>query len=366
MSHLQSNRKVFIIPMDPSHVKDDLWWSLYFLLLQQVVLLVSAIEYHNSVHVHNNLSRQSILPPGKSLWQHLYENGDCGSFVLMTGVTRHVFRMLLRILYNPRELLLARFNYASRPGRKPSLLPPAELGLFLYFIGSTMNIKHLCMLFGSTPSVCLQSLRKLLKRIPRKLLNHPFAKVKLPSEEKMHELAALVHSHEPIANDVIGFMDRLSLHSECNSNTVEQNAMYSGYHSDTMVNNIFTNAADGKVFLCGLNFHRSSHDGSICMNLMPIIKDKIGSYKICVGQGFPRSGNAYDILVGPMSRRTAGRLSPFIQPYLLQLSNCYVSLRQASEWGMKGLQGSFPRFKKQLPKQQDKEEEYNPVHSPCP
>ena len=85
------------------------------------------------------------------------------------------------------------------------------------------------------------------------------------------------------------------------------------------------------------------------MNLMPIIKDKIGLYKICVDQGFPRSGDVYDILVGPMSRRTSGQLSPFIHPRLLQLSNCYVSLRQASEWGMRGLQGTFPRCKKRLP-----------------
>ena len=130
--------------------------------------------------------------------------------------------------------------------------------------------------------------------------------------------------------------------------------MYSGFHSDTMVNNIFAYATDGKIFLCGLNFPGSSHDGSICMNLMPIIKEKIGLYKICVDQGFPRSGDAYDILVGHMSRRTAGRLSPFIRPYLLQLSNCYVSLIQASEWGMRGLQGSFPRFKKRLPSDKSK------------
>ena len=75
----------------------------------------------------------------------------------------------------------------------------------------------------------------------------------------------LVRSHKPIANDVIGFMDGLSLHSECSSNAVEHNAMYSGYHSDTMVNNIFAYAANGKVFLCGLNFPASNHDGSICV-----------------------------------------------------------------------------------------------------
>ena len=75
----------------------------------------------------------------------------------------------------------------------------------------------------------------------------------------MHELASLVHSREPIANDVIGFLDGFSLHSECSFNTVEQNAMYSGYHSVTMVNNIFAYAADGR-FLRGLNFPGSSHN----------------------------------------------------------------------------------------------------------
>ena len=34
---------------------------------------------------------------------------------------------------------------------------------------------------------------------------------------------------------------------------------------------------------------------------------------------------------------------------LLKISNVYTSLRQASEWGMRGLQGSFPRCKKRLP-----------------
>ena len=34
---------------------------------------------------------------------------------------------------------------------------------------------------------------------------------------------------------------------------------------------------------------------------------------------------------------------------MVRVSNVYTSLRQASEWGMRGLQGSFPRFKKRLP-----------------
>ena len=34
---------------------------------------------------------------------------------------------------------------------------------------------------------------------------------------------------------------------------------------------------------------------------------------------------------------------------MLRVSNMYVSLRQSSEWGMRALQASFPRFKKRLP-----------------
>ena len=37
--------------------------------------------------------------------------------------------------------------------------------------------------------------------------------------------------------------------------------------------------------------------------------------------------------------------------YLLCQSNVYTSLRQASEWGMKGMQGSFSHCKKWLPTQ---------------
>jgi hypothetical protein len=36
------------------------------------------------------------------------------------------------------------------------------------------------------------------------------------------------------------------------------------------------------------------------------------------------------------------------------MSNVYTSLWQASEWGMRGLQGTFPRCKKRLPSNKEK------------
>ena len=53
--------------------------------------------------------------------------------------------------------------------------------------------------------------------------------------------------------------------------------------------------------------------------------------------------------MGPVNQRTARRLHPHTREYVLRVSNVHTSLHQASKWGMRGLQGSFPRCKKQLP-----------------
>jgi hypothetical protein len=127
--------------------------------------------------------------------------------------------------------------------------------------------------------------------------------------------AQLIHQREPAVDDVIGFMDGVSLTSECTSEPVVQSSMYSGYHSDTMVNNLFAYGPDGRVIFCAINYPRS------CL---------------------PRSGDALDVLVGPISHAQAYQLAPNLCPYLIRLSNIYVSFQQASEWGMRGLQGTFP------------------------
>jgi hypothetical protein len=212
-----------------------------------------------------------------------------------------------------------------------------------------MGIKHLCMIFGITPSTCSDIINKMLSRVVCKLIRHPLARVQFPDAEKMEYFARLIHQHEPEVDDVIGFMDSLSLISVCTLEILEQNAMYSGYHSNTMVNNIIAYGPDCKVFLCAINFPGSWHVGSITAYILPYIRKMIGSYKMCVDQGFPRSRDAALILVGAISRRQAVCLAADLRAYLLKIFNIYVSLYQASEWGMRGLQGTFPRFKKRLP-----------------
>jgi hypothetical protein len=113
-----------------------------------------------------------------------------------------------------------------------------------------MHYKHLCLIFGLTPSVYRKAINWMLQRTARLLNGHPFVKVKFPDDLKMREYADMVQAREPIADDVIGFMDGVSFQTECTSERMEQNAFYCGYDCDTMVNNVFAFGLDGKVFFC--------------------------------------------------------------------------------------------------------------------
>ncbi len=123
---------------------------------------------------------------------------------------------------------------------------------------------------------------------------------------------------------------------------IEQNAFCCGYNCNTTVNNVFAFGPDGKVFFSVINFPGSWADGALTAHFLAHIKTHIGSYKICVNQGFPQSGDAYGTLVGPLTKRAARWLHRDVQDYYLRISNIHALLRQASEWGMKGLQGAFP------------------------
>jgi hypothetical protein len=59
-------------------------------------------------------------------------------------------------------------------------------------------------------------------------------------------------------------------------------------------------------------------------------------------------GDVEGKFVGPISTRAKEAMNPDVLRALTPLHEKYVSLRQASEWGMRALQGSFSRMKSRL------------------
>ena len=308
--------------------------------LRQTLLIILLLHYHNNIRDRHCLLRSAIVQPQESPWRSLYINADETSFLHMTGLSRNAFAILLDYLFDPDDII--RHRHCGRPR---SLYPDGYLGLFLFYLGSSMNYKHLCIIFGITPSVCSRAINWMLKKTVRALRAHPFARVQFPGREKMREYAAMVQAREPLVDDIIGFMDGVSFPAECTDDRIDQNAMYCGYDCDTMVNNVFAYGPDGKVFFAAINFPGSWADGSLTARFLNQMKRRMLTYKICVDQGFPRSGDAYGTFVGPITKRAARRLHRDVRDYLLLISNVHTSLRQASEWGMRGLQGTFPRCK---------------------
>lgn len=116
-----------------------------------------------------------------------------------------------------------------------------------------------------------------------------------------------------------------------------------------MCNNILAFAPTGKVFLALLNYPGSWHDAQIVSFVTEVLVRLLKDNCICVDQGFPRSGVLQGVLVGPYSQKKEAALAPEVRDSLLRQAAVYVSLRQASEWGMRALQGTFPRLKSRLP-----------------
>ena len=157
--------------------------------LRQLLMVVLLMRAHNSIRRRTKLRRCALLHPNQSPWQRLYYHGDSSSFLLMTGLTRAAFHELYLTLFvdNNQQPILRR-------GRPELLDCAAQLGLYLFFIGSTMGIKHLCLIFGVVPSCCSDVINKMLWLVVKKLRNHPLAKVRFPNAEKVASFALLIQA----------------------------------------------------------------------------------------------------------------------------------------------------------------------------
>ncbi len=145
----------------------------------------------------------------------------------------------------------------------------------------------------------------------KRLRYHPLARIKFPDEQKMQMFAEMIHLREPTISNVIGFMDGLGLATEMTDERIQQNAYYCGCDCDTMINNVLVFGPDGKVFFCAINYPGSWSDGTLTTRFFSHLKGR--------DQGFPRSGDATGVLVGPIPERTAHQSHPLVRDNLIRL-----------------------------------------------
>ncbi len=145
------------------------------LRLRRVLMVVLLFQLHNSIHTCHYLHRPAIVSPSDSPWQRLYEQANPSSFLHMTGLTWQCFVMLLSALFDPEEIL----PHQRCWHRRPWSLREGCLRLLLFYLGSTMNHKHLCLIFGIVPGVCSKVVHAMLRLAVRRSADNPIAEVRI-------------------------------------------------------------------------------------------------------------------------------------------------------------------------------------------
>ena len=310
-----------------------------------LLLILLVIVTVNNARSRHRLTKSALLPPTLSPWTQLLKNADDGSFLTITGFNRAAFRELELVIFPIEDVI----RVGVKCGRPETLDNRGKLGVYLLYVTSRMEVKHLCMIFGVPPTTCIRYINKMMKLIVRKLKNNEIARIHFPcTDEEKEYYASMIELREPSIKNCIGFVDGISMAAQCSSEAVEQNKDYNGYKHDTNVNNVLAFAPTGKVIFAALNYPGSWHDSTVCHDLIDLVVATIGSYCLCVDQGFPRSGLLYDKFVGPISKKAKKKLEPMLRDLIMRKSGIFTSLRQAAEWGMRALQGSFSRLKARL------------------
>jgi len=110
--------------------------------IMDVAVIYGSVLVYNSIRFRHYLTRQAIVHPKCSAWAHLFRFGDDNSFLELTGFSRIAFGALESDLFSVED----KRKELNRVGR-PALLDFAgRLGLFLFWISSTISVRETFML----------------------------------------------------------------------------------------------------------------------------------------------------------------------------------------------------------------------------
>ena len=300
--------------------------------------------------------RIALVDPTESSFYRLYRSRDDQALIATTGLDHRCFSYLLHH-FTP---IFYRYSpYASyhggkfchlmqnpgNGGRPRTVSPCSCLGLVLFFTRTRGALPILQLVFGLSYSVLCLFLKFGMRILFKLLLREEGAKVALPSVETIMEFMDVVEEKYPALQHVWFVMDGLKVPIERPGHYRMQNAYYNGWLHGHFVGCIFVFVPDGTVVAASVNNPGSLHDSFITENsgtynkLEQVYNDTGGrgvvdsafSLKRCpflIKSGKdPRTNTPNDIIVRDAEA---------------------TSLRQTAEWGMRGLQCSFPRLKEKI------------------
>ena len=324
-------------------------------------------SFHSTLDLHSRrlrqgkLRRRALHHPNESAFSRLFNSGQDDALVTMCGFDHASFATLhtkFQIEFNKytpytkngriRKLRSPPQGEVAKKRGRPRLLSSIHcLGLALAWTRTQGSYSVLQVIFGLTPgqlSLWLRFSRRLLVKVLR---DDPLAKVTVPTDLEIRSFEAAIAAKYPALTNCWGAMDGLKLRLERASDQRVQNMFYNGWTHDHYVSNLFLFSPDGKIRACYINAPGTFHDSTMAnMSMVYTLVDdiylRIGS-KIVVDSAFASDGrpSLYKSHQNNFDQRGNQRQNPLLHRQA-------TSVRQLSEWGMRGLQGLFPRLKDRL------------------
>ncbi|KAA1116630.1 hypothetical protein PGT21_020921 [Puccinia graminis f. sp. tritici] len=296
------------------------------------------------------------IPMAHSAWAYLWKSRSDRAFITTMGIDFRTFDDLLDRFaptWNFTTIDRADVNPNGEPqlGRR-SLDAAGTLGLVLHWLCSTMSAYSLQQLFGITPAVCSRYLASGMDHLLVVLNSHPQARFLWPTtERRAKEYSRCIEKKFPMLSKCVGFIDGLNLPVLVSDDEDIQNAYYNGWTCSHYCSCILAFASDGTIMYAILNAPGSWHDSTIAEPLYDqLLHHTPPGYRVISDTAFPRkSARLQSRILAPVKRGDQLPTDAHDFAYLQLLNEQLVSARQAAEWGMRLIQGSFARLKLPLP-----------------
>lgn len=264
---------------------------------------------------------------------------------------------------------------SDKRGRPRLIDSSGSLALALHHLNSTMTETVLCQLFGLVPGTVSTRLNEALSVLDVVLPKLPECFIGLPDGRAMHRMAAELNSSFPLVHNVFGFIDGVSFVIYNPSLPKLQNAYYNGWKGECTVTNVLGFCVDGTLFWArtncpGLNLEcffsllisqsclGSWHDSRVAMPLYRLLLEDVPRpLSIVADSAFPHREDMEGIILTPLRKDEQERLESAVkhgrlsrQDYERKMATSaqITSCRQAAEWSMRSLQGTFSRLKATL------------------
>ena len=297
-----------------------------------------------------NVRRIALLHPKYSAFMRLYNSRDDSSLIALCGFDHASFKKLLE-LFSPvfnewtpypqkatkKTFQVKRLPRSGKTGRKRLVDATMCLALVLAWTRTRGSNTSLQLIFGLTAnplSVWLRFGRRILVKVLR---NHPDAMVRLPTSAEVESFKRAIREKYPILTNVWGAMDGLKILIEAHPEL--ENMFYNGWKCDHYISNLFVFSPDGKIRACYINAPGSWHDSTMAvysktyekLDLIYERERQRGGARIVVDSAFGSEARESLLKSYQNNFDRQGRVRQ-----RAELFRSATSVRQLSEWGMRG------------------------------